>query len=340
MTPNPIYWGGKPAIDELIFSIIYDAEALLDALFSGNIQLVNDIVSSFCLHCRVSIFDVLERIETDPSVIITEGLPGTTSSYLGMNNKRIPVEMRKAMAYAFDYDYIIEDRFQGWVYRMRSPIPKGILYSNTEDFDVPVLDLEIARKSLQDANWPGTAGLSLDENGPWEALVDDNTPIATYNYTYNVGSVLREGLLIRLQDNFKKIGVKIVGASMSWFEYLYRLYELSGLHRDMLELFEMGWIPAYNDPIELINPLMSNQSHDNFAQINDTQLQTWMEQAVRETDPIARELLYYNIQERFIEEIYPWVMIFVLKYVSCHRANLRGYFPNLIKIVLKTAYFV
>jgi peptide/nickel transport system substrate-binding protein len=334
MSPNPIYWGGKPAIDELIFSIISDAEALVDALFSGNISIVTSL--------GFSTIDVLDRLETNPSVILSEGPPTTTIQYLGMNNKRIPVEMRKAMGYAFDYDYFIEDILQGGADRMRSPIPKGILYSNTEDFDVPVLDLEIARKSLQDANWPGTAGLPLDEDEPWETLVDNDTPIATYNYTYNYGSLIREPLLPLLRDNYKKIGVKIVGAGMSFYEYVFRMYELSAFHRDMLELFQMGWIADYNEPSNF-NPLMTNEEFlysENFAQINDAQLQIWLEQSVRETDPIARELLYYNIQERFIEEIYPWVMLYVPKLLSFHRANLRGYIPNPIKIVFKTAYFV
>ena len=335
MSPNPIYWGGKPAIDELIFSIIIDAEALVDGLLSGNIHILIDY--------GTILLESMDRLLANLSVTVPEVLPDVTIFFLGMNNKRIPVEMRKAMAYAFDYDYFIEVIRQGWGFRMRSPIPKGVLYSNTEDFGVPVLDLEIARRSLQDANWPETAGLSLDEDGPWEALVDNNTPIATYNYTYNDGNVIRGQLLPLLQDNYKKIGVKIVNASMSWPEYFYRLTDQYGFHRNMLELFPVGWSTDYNDPNNFINELMSNQegpANLNYAQIDDTQLQTWMEQAVRETNATVREELYYQIQKRFIEEIYPWVMISVPKFSSPYRANLRGYIPNPIKLVLKNAYFV
>jgi ABC-type transport system substrate-binding protein len=65
-----------------------------------------------------------------------------------------------------------------------------------------------------------------------------------------------------------------------------------------------------------------------------------MEQAIRETNATVREELYYQIQKRFIEEIYPWSIIFVPKIIEFYRANLRGYASNFWNIVLKNAYFI
>lgn len=41
----------------------------------------------------------------------------------------------------------------------------------------------------------------------------------------------------------------------------------------------------------------------NIAQVNDPLIQEWMEEAFVELDPSSRELLYYKIQKRLIENI-------------------------------------
>ena len=85
---------------------------------------------------------------------------------------------------------------------------------------------------------------------------------------------------------------------------------------------------------------MSKNAWGNWAQIDDEQLLTWIDQAVRETDPIVREQLYYNIQERFIEELYPWIMLDVAKDVAWYTPNLRGFLPSRLKLALNKVYFV
>jgi peptide/nickel transport system substrate-binding protein len=342
MSPNLYYWDGKPAIDNLVFSIIPDWDARFEALSTGDINLVLLPAMADAFN-DISIKNALERFQANSSFILAEGPQQTRFRYIGMNNKIIPVEMRKALAYAFDYEYVLDEYFQGWANRMKSPIHKGIMYSNIEDFDVPELNLEIARRSLQDANWPGTVGLPLDEDEPWEALVDNNTPIATYNFTYGIDNPApwrHLNLALVAQENFKKIGVKLECIGKTFVEMIFMLYEMGGYHRNMVEIFPWGWIIDYNDPANIVNYLMSNQSPDNVAQIDDAQLQAWMEQAVKETDPVARELLYYNIQERFIEELYPWILFIVPRHFDLHVANLRGFTPNFMKTEFKNAYFV
>jgi peptide/nickel transport system substrate-binding protein len=340
--PNPNYWGGTPTVDSLTFSFLTnfqdDVNATISAFSSRNLHLISDTSTALV---RFGLLEVDKRITDNPNIT---SIPATSSPgifYLRMNNKRIPVEMRKAMAYAFNYTYWLEDFRE--IYRMRSPIPKGILYSNTEDFDVPVLDLEIARRSLQDANWPGTVGLPLDEDEPWEALVDNNTPIATYNLTTTIFSAPNKEddvLAFLLPENFKKIGVKIEVVNLTLNEFFGRYYEFGGYHRNMLELLWGAWYPDFNDPSNFINVLMSNDAVSNVCQIDDAQLQTWMDEAVRETDPITRELLYYNIQERFIEQIYPWIMLHNPKIITWQSPNLRGFIPCSLKHVFKNIYLV
>ncbi len=328
MHANPTYWGGAPALDQLIFSVITDSDARNAALLSSDINMIDSPQPS-----------MIDTFKSDPSITVFEGGSSTTIQYLGFNNHLVPQYMRKAMSYALDYDYIIDELMQGIATRMRSPIPKGILYSNTEDFDVPVLDLTIARQAIIDSGeFTGLPAVTND--AAWEALATDS-PLATYNYTYNIGNQMREDMLVLCQDNFGKIGIAIEDAGMTWQDFIYRGYEVGGLSRDMLELFFIGWIPDYNDPSNFINMLMTNKAiASNMAQVNDAQLQTWMEEAVGETDPVAREQLYDNIQERCIEVIYPWAMCYVSDIIDAYQANVRGFVSNPLKNIFKTVYIV
>jgi len=329
-TPNANYWGGKPALDGLVFAIITDAPARNDALLTKEISLIDSPMLS-----------MIPTFEADPDITVGDRPPSTTIQYLGMNNELIPVEMRKAIAYAIDYDYIIDELMEGYAVRMTSPIPKGIMYHN-DAFDLPDLDLTIARQTLIDASWPGTEGLTVTDDAAWVAKAASDTPLATYNYTYNIGNEMRQNMLIVCQDNLAKIGVAVTDTGMTWGEFIKRGYEVGDLHRNMLELWWLGWIPDYNDPSNYINMLMTNKAvASNMAKIDDDQLQTWMDAAVTETDPAKRKECYDNIQKRCAEEIYPWVYGYVGHGPYCCVANLRGYIPNAMKDpVCKFIYFV
>jgi ABC-type transport system substrate-binding protein len=272
-------------------------------------------------------------LEADPNVQLVERPPSATIQYMEVNNNLIPVEMRKAMCYAYDYDYLIDEIMEGFAARMTSPIPEGVLYHHYEDFDLPSMDITIARQALLDANWPGTEGLTanddVSEGNEWASLVDDGTPLASYNYSYNIGNAVREDMLILISSNFRQIGVEIVDAGMTFSEYLYRVYEVHGFHRDHINLAWSGWIPDYNDPSNYINMLMTNQAvAANGAQVDDAQIQAWMEEALTETDPVAREQIYYNIQKRAAEEIYLWIYGYVSTLPSATAPNVRGYYTN------------
>ncbi|MBD3215567.1 MAG: hypothetical protein GF311_23355 [Candidatus Lokiarchaeota archaeon] len=285
------YWRGRPKFDNLTFSLIYDHDLRNEALLNGSIDILNnpgtDYLSEFNSSIDIDLVDAGNLI---------------TIYYLGMNNRLIPVDVRKAISYALNYSFIIEVLYDSYADRLKSPIPKGIAYSNYS-LDVPYLNITHARSAMQDAGY----GLGLDPTygGPDDATWRSSS-FLTYNYTYNIGNTLRENLLYLLQDNLEEIGITIIDAGITWVEFLNSFFELGGRTRDDLNLYWIGWLADYNDPSNYINPLFTNrQIASNHAQVNDTLVQIWMEQALVETDPIIREQLYDSIQKRLIEEVYP-----------------------------------
>jgi ABC-type transport system substrate-binding protein len=315
-TPNPNYWGGKPAIDNLEFH--YNADKDARNFLNGTYQ-----INTFAWHMEnvpIHIPGYHDRW-SEEGFIINES-PVTLIYYLGMNNKQIPVAMRKAISYAFDYEYLIENYLGGFVKRPQSFIPECIIYSNWEDYDMPVLNLEIARQALVDSGLYGTLP-DIDDDAAWEDLAA-NDPIATYNYSYR-GGYIQPSVL---QDNLAKIGVKVTTVNITSYEFRLRAFEIGGFHRDMIQLYSLGFGFDINDPYEICNGLFSEASYWNSGQFDDPQVQQWTDAALGETDPVAREELYENIQQRVIEELYPMAWTYVLRDYQAWAPNVRGYYPN------------
>ncbi len=324
------YWKGKANISELVFKEIVDPIARNNALLAGDIHFLSSPLST-----------MIDAFKAHPNITVLDaGKKNAITQYLGMNNNNINKTFREAISYAINYSYIIDELREGNAVRMRSPIPEGIMFSNTT-FDVPILNLTHARLVMQSMGFG--VGFNLFADTEW-INQKATAPFATFNYTYNIGNTLREDLLILLQDNLGKIGINVTEAGMTWGDFIYSLYEIGGRHRDHLELYFIGWGPDYNDPSNFINPLFTNRSvasngvdyngylaaiedgRDPFDQNDNVQL--LMEAANIETDPVAREAMYDRIQELLIERDFPWALGYVSKIYHAHHVNLTGFQQN------------
>ena len=147
-------------------------------------------------------------------------------------------------------------------------------------------------------------------------------------------------MLVLLTDNLRNIGVKVEDDGMTWGDFIYRLYEIGNLTRNMLELYFIGWGPDYNDPSNFINPLFTNRSiASNGAQYNgwlssgnssvlNDNVQLLMEAAISETNAVLRESYYDRIQELLITRDYPWAWCYVGRSFRCYVDNMVGYDLN------------
>jgi len=302
------YWRGEAKIESLIFKIIYDTNERINALLSGDVDLLGGIPFSY-----------LDLMESDPDITVTPCDQSLTIEYLGMNNKQINKTWRKAISYAINYSYIIDTLMSGQAVRMKSPVPEGILYANWS-FDVATYNLTKAREYMVSMGY-GDLGWS---NATWQAAT-----FATFNYTYNNGNWFRENMLTLLQDNLDLIGIEVTDAGMMWQEYLNMLY----YSHDKLQLYCMGWAPDYNDPSNFINPLLSNTSLSNSASVNDPYLESLMEAGLEETDPILREAIYDETQRYIVEDLMPWAFCYVGNYYDAYRSEFTGYPSNRMRKV-------
>ncbi|MHA2131965.1 MAG: ABC transporter substrate-binding protein [Promethearchaeota archaeon] len=326
MFPNPHYWGPKPKIDELVF-LFYDElteeDDLWNAILAKEIDILDPLFSRRYPNWTIQTF------KNDPGITVREGLP-ISFQYIGMNTNFINITMRKAISYAVNYTYMVEDILPHRAVRARSPIPKGILYSNTTSIDVPYYNISLARKILKDAGWPGTSNLTADDDispgNEWELLVNNLTPIANYTFDYSPFGIFSPLLAKLLQVNLKQIGVKIINQT-DW-------------SIPQLQLYTLGWIYDYNDPHSGMILFASPAFNFNLGRLNDSLVDQWIRKGMQETDPTLRRQIYYNIQKRLIEELYPHILCYSEFKLNIHVSDLKGYPTNPFRTILKSVYFV
>ncbi|MFX1535755.1 MAG: Ser-Thr-rich GPI-anchored membrane family protein, partial [Promethearchaeota archaeon] len=127
------------------------------------------------------------------------------------------------------------------------------------------------------------------------------------------------------------IGIEVTAAGMTWTEFLYRLYEVGGYNRDMLQLYWISWVNDFNDPSNTFDRFFLNTSSHNHAQVNDSEVSKWIQDALIEIDPIQREKIYDNISKRLVEEVYPWAWGTVEKLYTAYHEDLTGFQQNTLE---------
>jgi len=292
MHANPDYWDGTPSVEKLSFLALYSGTERMERMLSGEL--------SYAMGSRYDYRLDIYRNTTGIAVI-----PKTRLNlfYLGMNNNKINVTMRRAISYAFNYTRHIEEVWGGHAEKPRSPLSNRMRYSNWDDFDVPDYNITRARQLLIDANWPGTSELTPNDNittgNEWEMIANGPTPLGTYNFS-TVGSWM--GFIANLTiADLEQIGVKVNILEMGGVEFWDEMY--AGKH----DIFTVGWGVTRTDPVDVINPLYSSKLDGvgNYINFNDTDVQQWMDQALEEFNETKREQLYFNIQQRLIEQLNP-----------------------------------
>lgn len=117
------YFEGRPMVDEFILTIIPESVTALAALEIGDIDVLHPAYSD-------ELIDEIPRIQSDVPDVNAVGYKVAVNQ-IGFNLKH-PIlsnpHVRKAFAYATNYDHIINDFFGGNVIEANSILPPGWLY--------------------------------------------------------------------------------------------------------------------------------------------------------------------------------------------------------------------
>nr|WP_321980102.1 ABC transporter substrate-binding protein [uncultured Cohaesibacter sp.] len=271
------YWGGKAAIDDLIFAITPDASVRYQKMKAGE--------------CDVMPYPNpadIKAMDEDPNITLMQQ-EGLNVGYLAYNNQKDKfkdVRVRKALNMAINKQAILDAVFQGAGKAAKNPIPPTMWSYNDKVKDDPY-DPEAAKKLLEEA------GVSGMKTNIWAMPVQR---------PYNPNARRMAELI---QADWKAIGVDAEIVSYEWGEYLKR--SSAGEHDTVL----LGWTGDNGDPDNFMYVLLgcdAVESGANRAKWCNEEFNDLLVKAKQTTDIAERTKLYEEAQVVFKREA-PWATI-------------------------------
>lgn len=304
------YWRNLANFKRIKFAIIPDSANRNNAMLDKSVDFLIGIDSSF-----------LPSFENDSSITVKRftddtGIPGLAYNYLFFINSHINTTWRKAMGYAINYSYIINELKKGTVMRANSPISPAFGASYNTSVKATEYNITKAREVVVSMNF-GDMGWTDDQ---WKAVAESNSPFLTVYYYYGY-SDFREDLGTALCTWMKSIGINLYEPNFFEPPFLWeRLWEFDKYYDGTFA----GWAPDYLDPFNMLDPLFNPISSSNSAQVNDTTLDAMMVLALETTDDAARNDIYKDIQWYMSEVGYFHAYLYHSKITYVHSADLYG----------------
>lgn len=276
LVKNPDYWQkGLPKLNKVIFRVIPENTARLNALANGEIDVMDGLNNSD--EATVKANDKLQVIKR----------PSMNVGYLGFTVTRKPFDnklVREALNYAVDKKSIIDAFYGGQAIAAKNPMPPSI-----EGYDDAIeaypYDLDKAKQLLAQAGYPN--GFSMDL---WAM------PVAR--------PYMPEGMKVAevIQASFAKIGVKAKIQTVDWATYLQKAA------KGDFDAYMLGWTGDNGDADNFIYTLLDKDSigANNYSQYSNIQLHDILIKAQTETDQAKRNDLYKQAQV-IIHDDAPWV---------------------------------
>lgn len=309
---GPPGWDDPAYFDKLIFSIISNPLTRSYAMLFGDIDWIQEANT-----------DLYDNYRESPYVTLHENeIPGFDVAYLGMNYNTINETWRKAISYAVNYTYFISDYYNDTVLRAYGPVSSafGAYYKEGFEAIAPYMNYTIARQTILDGLGADTrlTGLTTTDYGddPTNDANWNSTNLITFNFT-GYKNLYRVHMLSMFQFWLRRIGINVTdGLTTNSYLAILPRPKLN------MELFLYAWSPDYLSPMNQIQPLMSNSSSCNAAEVNDPQMEAWFVQWSVTTDFAKRVELCHNISEYITTVLYSHVWLYYPKIVTIHAADL------------------
>jgi peptide/nickel transport system substrate-binding protein len=296
---NTDYFRGPPKLSHLVYTVVADASTRRFQLENGDID-----VSQQAGQLAALPMEDLKAFRSNREIQVVE-TPSQILRQLEFNNNSATsptrdIRVRRAMAYAVDYDGLIQGILNGSVDRAYGPLP-----SSNWAFDTGIIqtafryDPQRARDILREAGYaPGALKFEI-----YTFLGTFWATVATF-----------------LQANFAAVGIK-VNIRQVEFPSL-RALHLAGRFDMALD----GRTPWYNDPdahitIGYLSSLANTAM--TFRMPPDAALDRLILDAQTQMDTNRRRRLYADVQREVMARI-PALYLFSNKVIIFARADIRG----------------
>jgi ABC-type transport system substrate-binding protein len=273
------YWNkanGGPYLDKVVFRAIPENAVRFLELKVGNIDV--------CQFPNPADIDLARKDENIKLV----SQPGMNVGYLGFNHtKKLwqNLALRQAVAHAINRQAIVDNIYQGMGQLAKNGIPPT-MWGYNDDVPGYAYDVELAKKKLAEAGYPGGEG--LPELKLWSMPVP-----RPYN---------PEGLKVGIAmiGDLKKIGITANVTSYDWGTYLKRQREQPA---DM-DMFQLGWTGDNGDPDNFLAVLFDGLASPAIrTQWKNKRYHELMLQGKTTIDQAKRAEIYKEAQQVMFDDV-------------------------------------
>ncbi|MEP0814362.1 MAG: ABC transporter substrate-binding protein [bacterium] len=280
LAANRLHFRKPPGVDKLLFRIISDENTRFEEFKNGQLE-HTDVPSGRMGEVKRD--DILAaNLMTRPAMDMY-GYCFNCSKPPFKDNKLL----RKAINHAIDKDDIIANILEGKFKRMDSYVPEGTFYY-WADSPGYKYDIELAKKLLAEAGYPGGQGL------PTITLNIDNQEF-------------RNKIAVAVQEDLRNIGINIEINRKDWGTFLEQVYAGETV------FCQNTWLADYPDPDNWLFTLLDSSqagAPGNISRYSNPEFDKLVREAQRTVDQNLRADLYRRAESIALEDA-PWVLLFV-----------------------------
>ncbi len=348
------YWGGKANIEELIFRIIQDDTARINAALTGQFDYVGEIPKD-----QVNTFkdrpDAFRVIEVGPDLTYfyleiycgpryTDGIMIQPGNYQYQKN---PPWLRRATALAINYSYIYEEIQDGYAIKGFPAVPysmpgynasvKQAHKYNWEENIVKAREL-LKSYSVDIVTRGGIdiSGFDVNNDADWRGK---NILGRKLEINRHFGSTINQRLNQLLADNLDLIGIQVEETIREWGDYI----DTGEQTPWEMDLAYIGWKPDFLNAFNIIDSLFNLASLYCFSRINDTSTGGLTEMLIagsEETDLDKQRIIWKNIQSYIFDVVRPLtpashthISVWAYLVQSVHYVDVYGFPYNVLGLV-------
>ena len=303
LTGNPDYWRGEPQLQTIIYRVIPDAATRRLEIENGTVDVVQQNGQLY----SIPVEDI-KALKANPDIDVLE-IPSQIIRNIDFNNNKTDgpitdIRVRQAIAYAIDYDGLVNELLGGTAGRVYGPLTESSWGFNPKIKEEAFQrDVDKAKELLAEAGYaPGDLEIQM--------------------YTFQGGLWRDVGTFI--QANLAEVGINATVAQTEFPPF--RDLHTAGEHDIALS----GRQPWYNDPdahitIGYLSELAGSSM--NFRMSPDAELDQMILDAQTSPDLATRKELYYTVQEKLAAKV-PGAYLFNPKIIIYKRTNVQGLVVN------------
>lgn len=278
LVPNEHYFAGRPYLDKVVFKIVPNTTSLLNQLQTGEIDMMIGVPPA-----------EVERLgQSNPRVKIYP-VSGRVYYYLGYN-EALPQfaskKVRHALTLALERGKIIDALLYGYGRPCIGPIPPMLPWAYNDQITPLPYDPNQAKQLLAQAGWTDTDG---------DGWVDRDNNNFEFTIKTDAANQVKSDLAVIIQDQLKKVGVKVNIELVEWTTYLQHLKERK------FDAQIGGWSSSlYVDP----TPIFHSSATDlfNYGSYANAEVDRLIEQGRGELDRHKAAKIWKELQEVLYED--------------------------------------